>query len=272
MKSTAERRPRLALPFTILHETDRVHLIAGEDFRYTFDAPQLEDWLPDLLSRMNGVNTQTQLLASLDRSRRDAAREFIERLYGERIVSDGAAIEAHRQSGPGFRVEGAGPLVESLREETVAAPAITILCQDRLDFDQALQFNRRQLSGSEPWLWVNSGPMTRGMVSPVFLPDAGPCLACLIHHFQGLSPAPELYDALIRHSRLDRRIDPVPFPAIGISILKSLVLWKVSQMNRADPAASLYRLHVLELDSMEVTTHRVFVNPECPECREPSVG
>ena len=33
-----------------------------------------------------------------------------------------------------------------------------------------------------------------------FLPDAGPCLACLLTHFEKLSPAPELYADLRDHA------------------------------------------------------------------------
>src|SRR5262249_25957750 len=48
------RRPRLALPFTILTTQDKVQLVAGEDFRYTLAGPGLQDWLPDWLAGLNG--------------------------------------------------------------------------------------------------------------------------------------------------------------------------------------------------------------------------
>ena len=37
------RRPRLALPFTVLASPDSVRLVAGEDFRYTLTGPELDD-------------------------------------------------------------------------------------------------------------------------------------------------------------------------------------------------------------------------------------
>ena len=108
--------------------------------------------------------------------------------------------------------------------------------------------------------------MTRGYVSPAFRPDAGPCLACLIEHYRRLSPAPELYEELIEHSRRGQPIAPAPFPPEALVILSQLVLWKVSLMNQAEPSAALYRLHVLEIETMEISTHRVFIDTVCPAC------
>jgi bacteriocin biosynthesis cyclodehydratase domain-containing protein len=109
--------------------------------------------------------------------------------------------------------------------------------------------------------------MSRGYVSPVFLHDAGPCLDCLLHGFRRLSPAPELYDELIEHSRLGGTITSVPFPSPAVEILRQLVAWKAELLEQADPPAALYQLHVLEVSSLEVTAHRVFFDPECPSCR-----
>jgi bacteriocin biosynthesis cyclodehydratase domain-containing protein len=143
-----------------------------------------------------------------------------------------------------------------------------ILCQDRLDYEAALQFNHRCRASGSPWLWASTGAMSRGYVSPVFLPDAGPCLACLLRQFQRLSPAPEIYDALREQARQGQPIELVPFPAQGIEILKQLVLWKISWLSRPDPPPAFYRLHVLEIASLEVSTHRVWADPQCPECGE----
>jgi len=56
------RRPCLALPFTVLAGADAVHLVAGEEFRYTLNGPGLERWLPGWLSRMTGRSTLDELL------------------------------------------------------------------------------------------------------------------------------------------------------------------------------------------------------------------
>jgi bacteriocin biosynthesis cyclodehydratase domain-containing protein len=108
--------------------------------------------------------------------------------------------------------------------------------------------------------------MNRGYVSPLFLPVAGPCLACLLGHFRRLSPAPEIYADLIEHARRGLLVRPVDFPAEGVAILRALVLWKASLLAHSAPPAAAYRLHVLETESMEVSAHRVFVDPECPDC------
>ena len=58
----------------------------------------------------------------------------------------------------------------------------------------------------------------------------------------------------------------VSFPAEGVEILRQLVRWKVSLLAEAEPPAALYRLHVLDVHVMEVSTHRIFADPECPDC------
>ena len=54
-------------------------------------------------------------------------------------------------------------------------------------------------------------------------------------------------------------------PVLGV--LEQLVLWKAEQRARPDPPPALYRLHVVEADSLEVSAHRVFADPECSACR-----
>jgi bacteriocin biosynthesis cyclodehydratase domain-containing protein len=267
MNKTA--RPRLGLPYTVLQETDIVRLVCGEDFRYTLRGPGLETWLPNLLTRCDGRQTLNQLLASLDEPLRAPALQVINRLYAERVLVDGTAVDAHAPRRYRLVIEGQGTLADALRTSEPGDPAlepVALLCQDSLDYESAYQFNRRCLRGSAPWMWVSSGAMNRGYVSPVFLPGAGPCLACLLRHFQRLSPAPELYDVLAKHVRAGKTVTPVPFPAEGTAILRQLVLWKLRQLQEPQPPPALYRLHVVEIDTMEVAAHRVFPDPECPEC------
>jgi len=264
--------PRLGLPYTILTAADTVRLVAGEDFRYTITGPGLDRWLPEFLGRCDGRCSLDQLLAGLEETVRPTAREVLERLHGERVLVNGTPSEAHVPRRYRLAVEGAGPLVDVLgnRSETSGDSALSlpILVQDQLDYETALCFNRRCLRGSSPWLWASTGPMNRGYVSPPFLPGAGPCLACLLRHFQRLSPAPELYDALAEHVRQGGAIVPVPFPEGAVEVLVQLVLWKVDQLVQEQPPATLYRLHVLEIENMEVSTHCVFADPECPECSD----
>jgi hypothetical protein len=76
-----------------------------------------------------------------------------------------------------------------------AGPALHVLCQDRLDYDEALRFNLEPPRRFGAVDVGDGGPLARGYVSPVFLPTSGPCLGCLIRHFRRRSPAPEIYDA-----------------------------------------------------------------------------
>jgi bacteriocin biosynthesis cyclodehydratase domain-containing protein len=260
-------RPRLALPFTILPSPDQVRLLAGEDFRYTLNGPALDTWLPAWLPLFDGRLALEELLARLPEARRDGARRLVERLYGERVLVDGPAPAAFVPCGPGLLVEGDGVLADSLMTSRTADARLTVFCQDRLDYDAALQFNRRRLDEQAPWLWATCGPLSRGYVGPLFLPDAGPCLACLLSSFQRLSPAPELYDDLLRHVRAGGEVQASPASPYFIAVLRELVLWKAELSQQKEAAAALFRLHVVEAATMEVSSHPVFVDPECVACR-----
>ncbi len=233
-------RPRLAYPFTGLASSGRVRLVAGEEFRFTLAGPGLDEWLPAWLPLLDGRRTLDEVLAALPEDRRATARLILERLLSERVLIDG---------------------------ELTAPPSLPpprVLTQDRLDLAAALSFNAECLRGESPWMWVTTGPMGRGYVSPVFLPDDGPCLACLLGHFRRLSPMPEIHDELIAHVQAGGRIEPVPFPGPGAAVLARLAEWKASLLAASAPAA--FRLHVLEVSSLEVSSHDVAADPECPAC------
>jgi hypothetical protein len=108
--------------------------------------------------------------------------------------------------------------------------------------------------------------MSRGYVSPLFLPDAGPSFACLLTHFKELSPDPPIYDSLERHGWRGLAFVPVPFPDTGIDVLRALVLHKLRLATEPHPDKSLYELHALELRSMSVSVERVFPDPRCAVC------
>src|SRR5262249_17184426 len=104
------RRPRLALPYTILTGPDTVRLVAGEDFRYTLTGPGLEHWRPAFLAGLRGSESLGQALARLGEGERAQARGLVARLYGERVLVDGPAEAAHPAAACRLAVEGAGPL------------------------------------------------------------------------------------------------------------------------------------------------------------------
>jgi bacteriocin biosynthesis cyclodehydratase domain-containing protein len=264
--SRAPHRPRLALPFTVLTGRDTVRLVAGEDFRYTLTGPGLDGWLPGLLAALDGRAPLEEVLARLPESRRAEARQLVERLHGERVLIDGVAADAHQPARWRLEPEGGAAWAANWRPAADGERVLPVLCQDRLDYDAALRCNRRCLERGTPWLWASTGPMSRAYVSPLFLPKAGPCLTCLLGHFHRLSPAPELYDALIAHAQDGRPLVAVSFPPPAAEVVRQLLLWKASLAEQAEAPAALYRLHVLEVASLEVTAHRVFVDPECSEC------
>lgn len=265
--SASPRRPRLALPFTILTERDTVRLVAGEDFRYTLTAPGLEAWLPAWLTGLDGSTRLEEAVACLASDHRGAAKEIAQRLYGERVLIDGTAADAHVPVSVGLKAEGEAAWAKDWSPRPPGAGStVPVLCQDRLDYDEALRFNRRRRAEGRPWFWASTGALSRAYVSPLFLPDAGPCLNCLLCHFRRLSPAPELYDLLADHARAGRPIAATPFPEPAAALVRDLLVWKASLTSQLEAPAALYRLHVVEVASLEVTSHRVFVDPECVEC------
>jgi bacteriocin biosynthesis cyclodehydratase domain-containing protein len=261
------RRPRLAYPFTILAQPDTVRLVAGEDYRYTLADVGLDRWLPAFLHRLTGRDTLATLLASLPADYHAPALELVRQLYGERVLVDGPASAAHTARRHRMVARGDNALAAMLTFSTSSeAGELMVLCQDTLDYEVALRCNRDCRQRGVPWLWASTAALTRGYVSPLFLPDAGPCFGCLLRSFQRLSPAPELYDALQHHARAGGTFQPATFPADGVLALQSVIRWKLIQAEMEQPGAALYRLHVLDLEAMEIGTHRVFRDPECPDC------
>lgn len=264
------RRVRFAFPFAILTRPDTVRLVAGEQFRYTLRSASLEQWLPQLLRNFEREIEWRSLLEHVPSEHRERALEIISRLYGERVLME--ANEEPPQPGRlAWTVEGHGELTRRLREvipavSSSASPA-SILCQESLDYKAALEFNQRcRASKAFGWLWISSGAMSHGFVSPVFRRDAGGCLGCLLRNFQRLSPAPEIYQHLIEHSSAGGELPPMPFPAAGLDVLVALTRWKIESLAQSEPALGVYRLQVVEAATMECTTHRVFRDPHCPYC------
>ena len=258
-------RPRLALPFTIMAEPGVVRLSAGEDFRYTLSGAGLERWLPGWLKSFDGCRSIDESLAVLPEDYRSAAITLVQRLYGERIIVDGTVAEAHRPAKFRLVPEGVAAWAENWHPDG-DGEALPVLCQDRLDYAEALQANRRFLTAATPWLWASTGAMARAYVGPLFLPDAGPCLECLFNHFRRLSPAPELYTALANHAQMGQQIMPVVLPLPALEIVRQLICWKVGLASEMVSPA-LYRLHVLEVTTLEVHSHHIFADPECRECQ-----
>lgn len=279
MKDILQKSPKFAFPFTILHNPNTVRLIAGEDYRYTLSGSGLDTWLPSLLSEIDGSKSVNELINKLDESLKPQVLNIFLRLYGERVLVDNVLVRNHSKE---FQVMvfGSGKIYDLLEQvftkdnnnkvykENKAYQIVKILCQDRLDYYEILRFNQENLTQNFLSLWVSYGAMTRGFVSPIFFPQVGACLACLIYQFKHLSPIPEIYDELIEHSKESKAIAPVTFSQYGIEVLKQLVLWKISLLKEVELPSAIYRLHVLEANSLEVSSHQVFIDPNCPQCRQ----
>jgi hypothetical protein len=106
------------------------------------------------------------------------------------------------------------------------------------------------------------------MLAPVFLADAGPCLACLLGGFRRLSPVPALFEASLAHAREGGIFVPTPFPEEALPILESLVRWKARALAEPIPHQAVFRLHVLELEMRAVTTHPLLADPTCEACED----
>jgi len=274
-------RPRLAGAFTIVPEAgDAVWLVAGEDVRLALRGDAIAGWLPAVLRACDGRRTVDELVALAPPAHQREARELIEGLAGERVLVDGGAALAHQPVPVAWRVEGSGALAEALRARTPGGVAteraeLCVLAQDTLELAAALAVNAARLAGhSGPrgagrgdrpprWLWVSTGPQARAFVGPLFLPDTGPCLACLVDHFRLRSPVPELYELIAAH--------PGPFTAAvfepaALAVVADLAAWKLSLVAHEPAPAALYALHVVEVATLEVSSHRVLINPECPAC------
>lgn len=270
MDPRPRRRLRLALPFTVIREPGVVRLVAGEDHRYTLRAPGVEGWLPPLLERLDQGAVVDELLAVTPVEQRAAADALLRRLLGERVlVEDGPRLAAARRFD--VQAEGEGEVFTRLarapRVDQVGGEPLAVLAQDRLDLARALDWHAACLAAGRAALWVTTGPLGRGFVGPLLLPREGACLACLLARFRGLSPAPELQDALVAHARRGGEVRATPFPARGEAILAELALWKVELAAAELPPPALFRLHVLDAATLATSEHRLGRDPACEVCR-----
>ena len=106
--------PRLALPCTVIADGELVHLIAGEDVRYSLRAGACASSLAALLLRCDGRHSLDALLLEISEADRDGSHQIVERLYGERLLIDGPVELLHVANRYRLAVEGRGELAERL--------------------------------------------------------------------------------------------------------------------------------------------------------------
>lgn len=267
MSAAAAGRLTLAVPFTVIPEPGCVRLIGGEDLRYTLRGPEVEQWLPPLVDALAAGAARAEALARVPPAHRGSAEALLARLADERVL----VVAAARPSPAPYRaaVRGEGPLADALRVQSPPAPAsaapeLLVLAQETMDLGAALAFDREARGSAAAWMWVTTGPVARAFVSPVFLADGGPCLGCLVTAFRRLSPAPELYDALLAHGARGGAFAPAPAAAEATLALAALAAWKARALAEPDAPAAIFELHVLELASFTVSAHPLAIDPDCP--------
>jgi bacteriocin biosynthesis cyclodehydratase domain-containing protein len=260
------KRPRLALPFTIVPRGDAVWLVAGEDVRLTLRVERAAEWVPSLLAGCDGARELADVIARVPATFAPAARQLLSDLAGERVLVDGGPEDRPADAAHAFAIAGTGLLADALRARlapTTNTDAVQIFAQDDLDLGSALAAAARWRAMGARVLWVSLGALARAYVGPLLLADAGPCLECLLGHFRLLSPAPDVYSALLDHAG---PFTPAPFPARGVAVAAELACWKLALLGAEPVPSALYALHVVDAASLEITSHRVFRDPECPAC------
>lgn len=261
---------RWAWPFTMIRGQEEIWLIAGEDVRFALRTSHIEPVF-QILGRLDSGLDEKELSASAPEVRAEVTR-LLEQLRSERLLVPVQALAGPLAGGDSLRVEviGEGGLAGEIRARLPVsgeADAVWVFCQDGLDLHAMLEFNTSALARGRRWCWVTSGPAARAYVSPLFLPDAGPCAACLLRHFRQLSPAPEVYDVLLAHGQAQGQFPTAHFPSAGLGVVAALLTWKLSLLEAPAVSSALYRLHVVEDTSLTISSHPVFRDPECPICR-----
>lgn len=252
------------VPLTVVPESGCVRVLAGEDLRFTVRGEGLDAWLPQVLAALEPGVSASAASAHAPAPQRDDALEILARLTQERLLIEREQVRP--AAAPRVEVRGEGPLASRLRSETPAVtsssgPPLVVIAQSTMDYRWAQQVDREAAAQGHWRMWVSDGAAARGWVGPVMRPEGGPCLDCLLTAFERLSPEPELWQALQSH--------PGPFatstvPDAARDILCRTAALKLAGVTEPEAPAAVYRLHVLELATFEVTSHEVPVDPDCP--------
>jgi bacteriocin biosynthesis cyclodehydratase domain-containing protein len=261
---------KFAFPCTFVNDMGRIWIVAGEDVRISIDAPRTAEWVLPLLRSIDGAATIRTLIEERPAQFRKDAVELIARLKSERLLIDVSAPSSRSESEKfTLKILGSGAVFEKLRAAVRGREGerqLIVLCQADLNYQEARNFSRECQAADSPYAWISHGARTRAFVSPVFLPDSGPCLECLLDNFESLSPLPELYEALAGHAARNGEFAPVEIPAHTGEILGEILLEKIRLLETGSNAPAVFRLHVLEMANLGVETHRLLRDPACRSC------
>jgi bacteriocin biosynthesis cyclodehydratase domain-containing protein len=264
VSKTQARRLRLAWPFTISVYEGKVWMVAGEDLRFALSCDEPE-WLAALLKSCDGRQTVEQLLEGVPECHRSEAKETLEQLAAERVLVRAGVSEMELHS-PRLAILGEGSIAQRLRRDLEESedPNLWLYSQHTLDYESTRAFSSKAREEARRWMWVTTGPSNRAYVSPLFLPDAGPCVACLLGTFHRLSPVPDFYEVLREHQG---EFATSSFPDVAETMLAGLVDWKLSLCGTSPSPPALFALHVVEAGGLTVSSHPVLADPDCTECR-----
>ena len=245
------------------HEAS-VWVVAGEDLRWRIEGAESVEWLPGLISGLDGSTPVRSLLEALPEEHRAPASEALSQLITERLV---VPVSCSPESMGRFDIDvvGEGALAEATRSrsEVRAGSPLRVLCQDTLDYSHAERFGAQARAEAVPHMWSTIGPRVRAFVSPVFLPDQGACVGCIISGFRRLSPVPEFYDVLRSHGARGGDFAPARVASAWIDSVASLIAWKVSLLEPPSAPPAVFQMHRLEAGTAEVSAHRLVIDEDC---------
>lgn len=264
-------RPRLALPTSIIPDGRFLHLVCGMELKVSLELGEQVPHLARMLEKCDGSLTLEELVQDLG-AHRPHGLSLIEQLLGDRLLVDDLQPGSNRRKLHGISVEGTGPLALGLANLDHQGESVRILVQDHLDLPAARAFNRRQLKLEQPYLWVTTGLADVGLVSPIFFPDSGPCLECFLHQYQKISIPSGIQEILNRQNEKTLTLGESEFPGEGLVMLQQLVRWKVRRLGLNLSGSNVFRLHVLDKTSLEISTHRIYKDPFCSECSNARAG
>lgn len=266
-------RLRFALPFTLVAGDGRLRLIGGEDVRLTLALEGLETWGPAALAPLHEGATADELAAKVAPAHRAPLAALLEELLGERVLVEIDAPFAPLAR-PNVAWSGDAGLSAALGAAWEPTPAegpaggeeVRVFAQRTLDRTRAIEAATRARLDGAAFLWVSTGAVARSFVGPLIVPRDGPCLGCLFEIFQRRSPFADLHDELDAHAaRGGSFAEASPGPLVT-RVLSAIVAWKLEQARAPLPSAALFRLHVVEHEALEISTHPVARLDDCASC------
>lgn len=254
-----------AAPVTVVPAGRKIHLIAGEDLRFSLSGEGIDRWLPQTMRELEEALTVDELLERVPPEFRANATSVLTRLCDEGLLRIQPELPP-KALDRAVSVRGDADFLPELPVDwRKASDGLTVFCQDTLGRETALRAALECRAAGRPFLWVSSGAHARAFVSPVFSTLGRPCLACLFAVSDSLGPVPELHSALREHDARGGALAKAAMSPAQRAFLSSLVVWKVSTWQDGNILASS-KLHVVEWVDGSVESYSVRREPACAGC------